>query len=572
MRRPAHGDERGVGADFDRERRGGEDPARHVDGIGSGQRRGQRGDEAGEVELVAFGDVDVAASDRDPRTRCRRHQDRRRATGRPRRADGPPQPDYRRWARRRRRRQRRGRRGAAGASGVGRASATANPAGRLGRGLSSSASAPPMSPWNMQRGRADGVVELLEDRVRALGQHVSGAERQLEDAPEVTRLVGDEDGEAEADESRRRDVRRSSSRSAATTASISLLGGSVATRLWARAHRSSCMEGLAAVSGSAAASHASAISTGGEPEARVDEVDRRSTQRHLITEPDRQLPARHDVATTRDHRPSPYGERRRWQRTLATEIGEERVPQVVGHEGATVPGDQGDACAEVVDVERQPAHLLHLGHRRRAERAQRLERPPVVGREAVDDLLPQVVVGGTAGCGERQAYHRRPATEVLVGRRGAEPVGEVGDLGGVEAEVLVGDLEQLAGGSQTGQPDRRQLPADEHEAEVAGEGVEQLAEEVDAAVVQRLDVVDDETDPQRRMAAHRGLEPRERRSTRRQLGPERHGRRGHEPHRVLAPPAAGDPSLDPARGQAVGPHRLGHRDGLAEAGAVPRSS
>ena len=59
MRRPAHGDERGVGADFHREGRAGEDPARHVDRIGSGQRRGQRGDEAGEVELVAFRDVDV---------------------------------------------------------------------------------------------------------------------------------------------------------------------------------------------------------------------------------------------------------------------------------------------------------------------------------------------------------------------------------------------------------------------------------------------------------------------------------------------------------------------------------
>ena len=77
---------------------------------------------------------------------------------------------------------------------------------------------------------------------------------------------------------------------------------------------------------------------GGQPEARVDEVDRRSTQRHLITEPYRQLPARHDVATTRDHRPSPHGKGRRWQGTLATEIGEERVPQVVGHEGAYRPG------------------------------------------------------------------------------------------------------------------------------------------------------------------------------------------------------------------------------------------
>ena len=111
-----------------------------------------------------------------------------------------------------------------------------------------------------------------------------------------------------------------------------------------------------------------------------------------------------------------------------------------------------------------------------ADKRQSQQGPPQYRWQAIDDLLPQELVGCSWARCQGQANKRRPPRESRTGRRGLEKTGQLPLLIPGERQVTLIQLEATPAGAETGEGNLDRLPAAEEQMAVSGQAARHLGQ------------------------------------------------------------------------------------------------
>ena len=181
------------------------------------------------------------------------------------------------------------------------------------------------------------------------------------------------------------------------------------------------------------------------------------------------------------------------------------LPQVVDPVPTVIVAmDERHRVGQAGEVDRLVAgDGLHVSRGAPAERSERQQCSAVSRRQGGDDLLQQQLRRRSCRCRQPEADQRRPPGQR---RETRQPVrlatAQLGDGGRLvvgEGEVGDGDVDDLSGGAETGERDRRLPAAREHEMDMGRKGSHEVGEESGAGrpVRHLVDVVEHHADVER---------------------------------------------------------------------------